>query len=353
MRDKDNKKRSKKAEIMTVIIGLLICGLLSALIIWVVKERNKYHHHSFTTTVLKEATCNEAGKASNKCNECGYEYEFDLARKSHSVGDNTERDGLIHDGKCINCGEDVQFMIDAEKGVEFSAPLKTRKKRISARVKNSRGYEYNYVMYLQGAEYDSYTRYMNLHGCSTCALTSLLNAIVPELKDYTPDRVVDEIEPIVFGEEAFKKNYKDDRENGSMPITLYGMTKIFDKYNVRYDLPTDNHEEEITNHLKNGDPVIVTFAKGGTGGLSNSIHTIILIGIDKDGYVIIGDSLHKKSKVWGGHGLIKPGKITVADMVSYIMTYDNWSVAADRYDSGGHPFYKNKSDRGYLLVYGD
>jgi hypothetical protein len=129
---------------------------------------------------------------------------------------------------CTVCGEEVQIMQNKETGVRFSAPLKTRTKTTAATVVNSKGYTYDYTMYLQGGGYNSYSRYMKHHGCSNCALTSILNATCPELKDYTPDRVVAEIQYNVFGSKAFWKNYKKDRENGSMQVTLYGMTKIFD-----------------------------------------------------------------------------------------------------------------------------
>ena len=355
MKNESVKKNSNNKMTAFIVIGSLLIVLL-LVIIACMPRIEKIHHHSFETELAREASCSESGLQINRCTECGYEYKEELPLTGHTITDDGDGDGKIHTGTCQECGEEVLIMYNKDTGVRFSAPFNTRGKTATAIVTNSRGHTYKYVMYLQGGGYDCYSRYMKHHGCSTCAMTSLLNAMVPGLENYTPDRVVDEIEPAVFGERTFNRNYKSDRENGSMPVTLYGMTKIFDKYGVRYELPTadtSGYEDEITKHLENGDPVIITFARGGAGGLSNSIHTILLLGIDSDGYVIIGDSLHKKSKNWGKSGLVKTGKITVSDMVSYITTYGNWSVSSDVFDSGGNIFYRTKADRGYLLVYGD
>ena len=272
----------------------------------------------------------------------------------HSI--NCASDGLIHTGTCSKCGKKVKVMKDPQTGVSFCSLYNTRSNRGTALVSSKKGYKYEYQLYLQNSTFDHYSHYMKYHGCSTCALTTVLNAVVPSLKNVPPDRVIEGIERPLFGDQAFYKNYRTGMSKGDMPISLWGMTKIFDYYGVRYSLPSSDkskHIEQITNHLKNGDPVIVTFANGGAKGLSASIHTIVLIGIDADGYVIIADSLHKKSANWGSDGLIKTSKITVSDMYSYITTYGDWSISEGNYNKdSGHIFYKNRVDKGFLLVYG-
>lgn len=349
-------QKSRAAAIARILAGFAAIAALASVIFIKFGWQDKDHVHVYARTVIKEATCSEDGLAEYYCLGCNDRYEEAIPRTGHTIADKEIGDGLIHTGKCTSCGTEVQIMYNSDTGVRFSAPVKTRGKTAAATVVNSKGYTYHYTMYLQGGGYNSYSHYMKHHGCSNCAMTSLLNAVSPELKDYTPDRMVEEVQYDVFGAKAFWKNYKKDRNKGSMPVTLYGMTKIFDKYGVKYKLPAadpDKYEKEITKHLKNGDPVIMTFARGGDGHLSDSIHTVLLLAIDADGHVIIGDSLHKKSKHWGKNGLIKPGKITVHDMVSYLKTYGGWAVSKDVYDSGGNLFYHKKRDRGYLLVYGE
>lgn len=354
----EKKSRSGKKLVKAGLFAGMVAIVAMLAVIFVFHERpDEEHVHVYARNVIKEPTCSEDGLADYYCLGCNDHYEEAIPRIGHTIEGESLDDGLIHTGTCAACGEEVQIMQNKTTGVRFSAPLKTRTKTTAATVVNSKGYTYDYTMYLQGGGYNSYSRYMKHHGCSNCALTSILNATCPELKDYTPDRVVAEVQYNVFGSKAFWKNYKKDRENGSMPVTLYGMTKIFDEYGVKYKLPTadsSNYEKEITDHLTGGDPVIITFARGGEGGLSDSVHTVLLLGIDADGHVIIGDSLHKKSKNWGKNGLIKPGKLTVKDMVSYIKTYEGWSVSEDNYRKDrGAIYYKGKADRGYLLIYGE
>lgn len=353
---KRGSRQSKRNARIMILAGCAVIVILGAVAVFISGRPGDQHVHVYGRNVIKEPTCSEDGRAEYYCLGCGRTYEEAIPRTGHTIAEDEPGDGLIHEGTCTSCGTDVKIMYDEKTGVRFSGPVKSRGKTAAATVVNSKGFTYNYTMYLQGAGYNSWSHYMKHHGCSNCAMTSLLNAVCPELKDFTPDRMVEEVQYDVFGEKAFWKNYDKDMNKGSMPVTLYGMTKIFDKYGVKYKLPTSDqsqYENEITGHLRGGDPVIITFAKGGEKGLSNSIHTILLIGIDEDGYVIIGDSLHKKSKHWGKSGLIKTGKITVHDMVSYITTYGDWAVAEDNYDNGGDLFYHGKSGKGYLLVYGE
>ena len=71
--------------------------------------------------------------------------------------------------------------------------------------------------------------------------------------------------------------------------------------------------------------------------------------IDDDGKVILGDSLHKSKSYWGSDGLLKTGKLTVKDMLSFIKRDDGWTVNKEK-PGKGRIFYKDSADRGYLLI---
>lgn len=235
----------------------------------------------------------------------------------------------------------------ADVSIDF--PDESRGAYADATVVNSRGSEYTYRIFNQTAGYNNYSAYLSAHGCSTCALTSILRN-VDGLGDLTPDGCID-IQRKVAGEAVFDRNFSKTARK-QMPITQYGARKVFDAYGVKYQLPSDDsqqREAEITEWLQAGDPVYFTFGNGKEGHLSGGTHTVLLIGIDEDGYVIIGDSLHKSATYWGSQGLFKSGKLTVADMLSYIKNDGPWSVCEDNTDES-HFFYRGPSDRGYLLV---
>lgn len=329
---------------------IVMCGM----IIRICLKPDDIHRHKYVRTVIKDVTCSQDGEAEYICSECGNRYTAPIPARGHRLTDVYDTSGKMVQGECVTCGKKINFLRYGDTGVSFTAPVRTRGDRAAVTVVNSQGVTYEYVIYNQKAEYDSYSRYINLHGCSTCALTTLLRATVLELEDYTPDQVISEIEPEVMGSRAFNANYSSDGNNGKMPLTLYGMTKIFDKYGVGYklaDADPANYVKEITEHLKNGDPVVITLGSGKSIGVSRSIHTILLLGLDSDGNVIVGDSVKKSAKKFGDDGLIKQGKFTVSQVVDCILDFGNWAVSEGSYGNTGNWFYHKKADRGYLLVY--
>ncbi len=252
-------------------------------------------------------------------------------------------------GKPNKPGVPDKEIYNATYDVTIDYPESSRTNYADVVAVNSRGRQYNYRLFKQTAGYNSYSGYLSAHGCSTCALTTILRN-VEGLEDLTPDRCISEIQREVAGSGVFEKNFKSKGRH--MPITLYGARKIFDEYGVNYQLPSDDpsaREAEITEWLQNGDPVLFTFGNGSKFSLSRVTHTVLLLGIDDDGYVIMGDSLHKSKSYWGSQGLVKTGKMTVADMLSLIKNNGPWSVSDDNTDSS-HFFYRNPSDRGYLLI---
>lgn len=235
--------------------------------------------------------------------------------------------------------------------VAFELPDESRGDTADARITNVEGFTYNYRIFRQDAEFDNYSKYLSAHGCSTCALTTILRATVEEFAELTPDQTITDVIYPVVGDKVFNKNF-DKSMKRQMPITLAGMTLIFDKYGVEYKKPSedpDKRVKQVTKWLKKGNPVLLTFGNASDGHLSRFTHTVILLGIDDDGKVIIGDSLLKSAAYWGTDGLIKSGKLTVSEMLSFIKKEGNWTVNKETVDNG-RIFYKNSSDRGYLLI---
>lgn len=220
--------------------------------------------------------------------------------------------------------------------VKISLPASSRGSTAVATIHNTAGRNYKYKVFRQTAKYKTNSEYLADHGCSTCALTTVLNAV--KGTKLTPDKMIGVIKSVNKAE--FDENFSKPAAK-KMPVSLHGITKVFDKYGVRYKYGTGN-AKEVVKWLKAGDPVIMTFADGSAGGLSDTNHTVVLLGI-QNGKVIIGDSTLKSEKVWGKDGLIKHGKLTVADMMSYIKS-NNWNVAT------GKMFYSGPKDRGYILV---
>jgi len=115
-------------------------------------------------------------------------------------------------------------------------PASSRGKTAEATVTNNNGKTYNYKIYNQTSGYPSYSKYIDKHGCSTCALTTILRATKGEFSDLTPNETITQVikETVSAGE--FNNNFK----KRNRPVTLWGMMKIFDKYGVSYQLPTTN-----------------------------------------------------------------------------------------------------------------
>lgn len=220
--------------------------------------------------------------------------------------------------------------------VKITLPSSSRGKTAVAKVHNTAGRNYKYKMFSQTVTYANYTEYINNRGCSTCALTTILNAV--KGLSLTPDKTLAIIKKV--NKKEFEKNFSKTAAK-QMPIALNGITKVLDRYNIRYKYGTGN-AKEVIKWLKAGDPVIMTIGDGTSLGLTSNTHTILLLGI-QNGYVVIGDSVLKSAEEWGKDGLVKHGKITVANLMSCIKC-NNWNVAK------GNFFYSKPTDRGYILV---
>jgi len=154
-----------------------------------------------------------------------------------------------------------------------------------------------YKMYCQfSRNYKGYNRYLAAHGCAVTSLTTILRAYVPECNEWTPYETISIAEKTVAGASAFNSNYSGRQ----MPISLYGATQVFDHYGIEYEYkPSFGSDEEvkrdIIEHLHEGKPVmfIVGQKNRATGKRSakwtGSYHTMIMIGVDKNNNVLIGN----------------------------------------------------------------
>ena len=267
---------------------------------------------------------------------------------------------------CADCGvtlnnvtHEMQDITGAQYTTDFIAPKKTRgKETFTASVTNTQGYTYNYKLYYQKSDglaykYTKYHDYLDMHGCSTCSLTTILNATVPELADTLPDEIIEKVIKKVAGSTTFNANFSK-KLSSQMPIGLKGMSAVLDAYGVEnkyvYTYDTKSAAAEIRKHLENGDPVIFTIPKSTYAG---GVHTMLMLGLDDDGRVIVGDSLYQASSKWGSNnGLIKfnTTSSSSSSKVEKICKYFNASTT--KTDNVGFFYNGRKGNIGYILVYG-
>lgn len=227
-----------------------------------------------------------------------------------------------------------------DNGLVFCLPANSRTATATATVTNAAGNTLSYTMFNQTSGFPEYSNYLDEHGCSTCALTTILNTM-NDLQ-LTPDQTMN----ILM--ETNPQEFAVNMASKQMPVALSGICKVLDAYDVQYRYGSNNAPEEtkvaeVTEWLNTGNPVIMTIGNGSAGGLSSVPHTLLLLGIDSNGYVVIGDSVLKSASTWGTQGLVKSSRLTVPDMLSYIKT-DSWNVAS------GSFYYSSANSRGYVLV---
>lgn len=227
--------------------------------------------------------------------------------------------------------------------VTVTVPKKTNVTTVCASVKNSEGKTLVYPISDQDKKkFDKNDEYMKLHGCAISCLTSVLNAKVPILSCSTPDQIIESVERKVLGLSLFKKNYNRTVEK-QMPITLYGMTKVFDEYDIShkyvYDFSISTAVKEITFHLQKGNPVIICARSSPDTKWSGYAHIMLLIGLTDEGRAIICDSMNRD---WSGtEQRIKYAKVD--ELVKYMKS--TTKEPTDLYWSTG------SGKDGYILIY--
>ena len=227
--------------------------------------------------------------------------------------------------------------------VTVTVPGKTNITTVYARVKNNNGKAFIYPISDQDKkEFDKNDEYMKLHGCAISCLTSVLNAKVPILSCSTPNQIIGSVEKKILGSDLFEKNYNRTVEK-QMPITLYGMTKVFDEYDIGYkyvyDFSNSTAVKEIISNLQKGNPVILCVRSSPDKKWSEYAHTMLLIGLTEDGRAIICDSVNRG---WSGTDQrIKYAKVD--ELVKYMKSTKK--KPTDVYWSTG------SGKDGYIVVY--
>lgn len=236
-----------------------------------------------------------------------------------------------------------ECVVHNNRGVTVTVPEKTNTTTVYARVKNNEGKTWTYCMTDQDKKtFEKNDEYMRLHGCAISCLTAVLNAKVPKLSCSTPDQIIESVERKVLGIGLFEKNYNRTVEN-QMPITSYGMTKVFDEYDINYkyvySFNTGTAVKEITRNLQNGNPVIICVRSSPDKKWAGYAHVMLLIGLTDDGEAIICDSVNRD---WSGtEQRIKYAKVD--ELVKYMKS--TTEEPTDLYWSTG------SGKDGYILIY--
>lgn len=205
-----------------------------------------------------------------------------------------------------------------------------------------------YTVYRQSASVNKtsgdngvYSGYMPAHGCAACAVSTVLSGYSG--MKMGPIYMTESIERRIFGT-AWQENYSK-AQSKQMPVSLYGITKILDAYNVSNEYVRQFDQatavQQITNHLKTGNAVIIEVKKiGSDAKWSNSKHTLVLLGMTDNGYAIVADSADR-ADYFGDQRRIKYA--TVMELVQYMFPCTNPTSTSVYYTS-------ESACGGYILV---
>lgn len=205
-----------------------------------------------------------------------------------------------------------------------------------------------YTVYRQSASVNKtsgdngvYSGYMPAHGCAACAVSTVLSGYSG--MKFGPMYMTESIERRIFGT-AWQENYSK-AQSKQMPVSLYGITKILDAYNVSNEYVRQFDQatavQQITNHLKTGNAVIIEVQKiGSDARWSNSKHTLVLLGMTDNGYAIVADSADR-ADYFGDQRRIKYA--TVMELVQYMFPCTNPTSTSVYYTS-------ESACGGYILV---
>ena len=123
------------------------------------------------------------------------------------------------------------------------------------------------------------------------------------------------------------------------------VSEILDAYNVSNEYVRQFDQatavQQITNHLKTGNAVIIEVKKiGSDAKWSNSKHTLVLLGMTDNGYAIVADSADR-ADYFGDQRRIKYA--TVMELVQYMFPCTNPTSTSVYYTS-------ESACGGYILV---
>lgn len=200
--------------------------------------------------------------------------------------------------------------------------------------------------------YGDYSEYMKRHGCACCSLTTVLSSMKKEFRELTPDQTITKIERTVFGKEVWKKNYSRAMVR-QMPVSLYGISQILSHYGIEHhyirEFRYKESVEQIRTHLLKKKPVIVETRRikkcehrimaVNDKKYAGSYHTMVLLGINKEGDVIFTDSAFR---MWSGSSQ-RLKKASLYDMAYYMF------AVKDPSDTHVY-FHRRKGTGGFILL---
>lgn len=200
--------------------------------------------------------------------------------------------------------------------------------------------------------YGEYSAYMTRHGCACCSLTAVLAAYVSLHRRLRPEETVEQVEKVCFDEKVWYHNYHKPIAR-QMPVSLYGISRILTEKSIphRYigDFQDEAAVEEIREHLAAGKPVVIETSrmKRKNGKIirwfdkryAGSYHTMVLLGMDKTGRVLLTDSAQRE---WAGEWQ-RLKKADLTDLISYMFP--------QRHTGDTHVyFHRRKNTGGYILI---
>lgn len=194
--------------------------------------------------------------------------------------------------------------------------------------------------------YQEYSEYMEHHGCACCSLTTILAAFGDNMDKLRPEETIRSIERSCFTDQIWENNY-GKRMAKQMPVSLYGISQILRHYRIahRYVRRLEG-VDAIRTHLYRGQPIIVETSRvRKKNGMivsindkkyAGSYHTMILLGIGKDGEVYFTDSATRQ---WADSWQ-RLKKAPLEDMMGYMFgqrnTKDTQVYFGGRRNTGGY-----------------
>ncbi len=195
--------------------------------------------------------------------------------------------------------------------VEDYVPENTNVPRLNVRIHDEYGDSRTFPVFQQNAMvYDDYSEYMKRHGCACCSLTTVLAAYRRHFRELKPQFTILVESDLFEGTGEWLANYSKPLAR-QMPISFYGISFVLRHHHIphRYigSFRDDEATEEIRKHLLLGRPVMIETSrirrKNGwivrinDKKYAGSYHTMVLLGIDMEGYVIFTDSA---TRSWAG-----------------------------------------------------
>lgn len=171
-------------------------------------------------------------------------------------------------------------------------------------------------------------KYLELHGCAVCSLTTVLSGYTKKYKNYTPQQVRDIVEKKALGTAVWNKNYSKTIMK-QMPVSMYGISQILNYVGIKTKyvrtFTNKSARKQIKKHLKSGNVVVIEtnnrtqingkFSSNTTTRWSRSKHTMVLLGLTDTGKVIVADSSQRS---WSGQNQ-RIKYTTVKEIVKYLI----------------------------------